>query len=74
MNTIRRAREQQGFSQTAFAARVGIGQGTLSDFENNKRICWPKLRRKIARALGVPESDLFDEKGRVLEVGNGDES
>ena len=73
MSKLKKIREAEGISQTLLAARLRVGQGTVSEIENGKRYAWPKLRRRMARILGVRESELFDERGRVLEVGDEDE-
>lgn len=71
MNALRQARERKGLSQTKTAAKLGIAQGMLSDFESGKRIPWPKLRRRISRTLGLPPEKLFDDRGRVIEANDG---
>jgi len=61
-NRIREYRMQAGISQTKLACKVGIAAGTLSNFETGKMEPWPKVRKALAKALGVKESDLFGNK------------
>ena len=58
-NKVRIMRLKLGISQTKLAAQVGIAQGQLSNVELGKLRAWPKMRRDIARALGVSETELF---------------
>lgn len=60
-NFLREIRLRCGFSQTKLAAKVGVAQGLLSEIEHGKRWPWPKLRRRLAEALGVYEWELFPE-------------
>lgn len=41
------------------AAAVGVNESTLGRCLNGKEEPWPKLRRDVAEALGVPESECW---------------
>jgi transcriptional regulator with XRE-family HTH domain len=59
MNRVREYRERTGLSQQKLARLVAVPASNLSDVELHKREAWPLLRRRLARALKVPESELF---------------
>jgi hypothetical protein len=47
-------RRWRGLTQSALAAKSGIGQGYLSDIENRRRTGAPETLGRLARALDVP--------------------
>jgi len=57
--TLKTAIVQSGLSQRAVARRAGIGEVQLSAFIHGKRQLSDDEKRKIARALRRPQSDLF---------------
>ncbi|WP_317394695.1 helix-turn-helix transcriptional regulator [Faecalicoccus pleomorphus] len=58
---IRRVRLRKGITQNQIAEKIGISQPTYAQWENGKRK--PKLEtlKKIADALEVPVSTLYDD-------------
>ena len=58
MPTVRDLRTQRGWSQAELAARARIGAPDLSRIERGLLKPYPKQARRLARALGVAESDL----------------
>jgi transcriptional regulator with XRE-family HTH domain len=52
---------KRGLTQTGFATQVRVSPATLNQVLNGRSSPWPDLRRRIAEALDLPESDLFDE-------------
>lgn len=54
-------RNQRNMSQRQLSERSGIAGSYLSRIENRRLEAGPKTLRKIAEALGVPLSDLFQE-------------
>jgi len=58
-NGIRERRIALGLSQVQLGALTGIANSMISDFELDKRKPWPKARKAIAKALKVPEAELF---------------
>lgn len=64
MNRIRTLREQRGWDQGELADRAGLSQPYLSRIESARRPGSVKALRKIAAALDVSISDLFERDGR----------
>ena len=64
-NRVRERREQAGLSQAELARRVHVASPNLSAVENNQRVAWPKLRRRLARSLKTTEADLFPSEKTV---------
>lgn len=67
---IRRHRETQGFSQEAFAYKIGIHRTYFSAIERGERN--PSLRSlvRIAIALSVSLSSLFEEaEAKIASLG-----
>lgn len=58
-NRIREIRIRRGMSQTQLACRAGVAGSMLSDAERGVRHPYPKMRRQLARVLGVPVDELF---------------
>lgn len=58
-NRIREKRQELGLSQTKLACLIGMAESTLSNLELGKWKPWPKARRDLAKALGIPEKELF---------------
>jgi len=61
-NRIREKREKLGLSQTKLACAIGMAESTLSNLELGKWKPWPKARRDLAGALGIPEEELFPDE------------
>lgn len=59
-NAIRVVREWRGMIQGELAVAAGISQNYLSEIENGRRKGPAELRKKFARALGVPVDLLID--------------
>jgi transcriptional regulator with XRE-family HTH domain len=59
---IMQIRSQKGLSQRELGERTGIAGSYLSRIENRRLEPRPKTLRKIAEALGVPVSELFQER------------
>ena len=63
-NQIREKRMALGLSQVQLGFLSRVANGVISEFELGKRAPWPKARKALARALKVPEAELFPgEKG-----------
>ncbi len=52
-NRLKLYREQQGWSQTEVANRIGVKQATISNFENHPDKTQLSTLFKIVQALGV---------------------
>lgn len=57
---LRRLRLRQAFSQAELADRAGVSRATVMALEADARGdgAWPQTVRKLARALGVPPTQL----------------
>ena len=62
MNKVREIREAAGLSQVELACRAHIASTNLSAIERGKLVAWPKARKPLAKALKVPEAELFTEE------------
>jgi transcriptional regulator with XRE-family HTH domain len=61
-------RNHKGISQRQLSERSGIASSYLSRVENRRVEPQPKTLRRIAEALGVPVSELFDERPAATAV------
>jgi transcriptional regulator with XRE-family HTH domain len=50
-------------TQKEFAKLVGLNLGVVNSVANVARKAYPVEAKKIADGLGVPEEELFDERG-----------
>ena len=55
-------RNQKGMSQRQLSQRCGLASSYLSRIENRRLEPRPSTLRRIATALGVPVSELFEER------------
>lgn len=62
--TIKKYREEKGFTQIELAKKAGIGNGTLADIETGKNKSTSKTVNKIIAALGLNQ----DEKNEVYSA------
>jgi len=62
---LREARKERGISQLRLALLTGITPSDISRIENNWIYPFPGWRKRLARALGKTEAELFPEKQRV---------
>lgn len=60
---IQKAREEAGLNQEELAARIGLSQATLSNYELGKRRLYLAQLEAISRELGKP-LQYFLEHGR----------
>jgi DNA-binding XRE family transcriptional regulator len=65
---IMRVRNQKGITQRELGERSGIASSYLSRIENRHLEPRPKTLQKIAKALGVPVSDFFEERTSESKV------
>jgi transcriptional regulator with XRE-family HTH domain len=71
-DNIRRMREKMGLAQEELALRCDLTQGYINFLENGRRGYSRESLMKIANALGIPISQLFEaekkEKGQIQMV------
>ncbi|WP_006247201.1 helix-turn-helix domain-containing protein [Mycolicibacterium tusciae] len=60
-HNLRRQRMEQGFSQEAFAERMGVHRTYFSSVERGERNLTLQTLEKIADFLGVDPRDLLSE-------------
>src|SRR3990172_785345 len=61
-NNVRTIRERLGITQEDLALKSGLTQGYINFLENGKRGYSERSLEKIANALGIQISGLFEEK------------
>lgn len=64
-NNLQKVRKQRGLSQLRLSFLTGIPPSDISRIENGWLKPYPGWRKRLSRALGVPELELFplEEKG-----------
>lgn len=68
MTIIRTLREER-YSQPEFAKAANLHRSVLSKLETGADKAGPKVRDRVATALGVASADLFDPAGWPLDAG-----
>lgn len=61
MNRLKEIRNKRGLSQLSLAKLTNIAPGDISRIENGWLRPYPGWRKRLARALGVTEKELFPE-------------
>lgn len=65
MNNLARIRKERGVSQLRLSLLTGIAPGDISRIENNWIRPYPGWRRRLAKALGTTETELFPSEGET---------
>lgn len=60
-STVRKLREEQGYSQEELAERAGLHRNYVGGVERGERNVALENIVKLAKALAVPPKDLFGE-------------
>ncbi|MCM1567029.1 MAG: helix-turn-helix domain-containing protein [Dehalobacter sp.] len=71
MIALRKAMEERQISVTKLGFMLEVNPSLISQVISGKRYAYPKLRKKTAGCLGVPEGELFNEDGFVRQVMEG---
>ncbi len=58
LQRLKRVREGRGMDPRELSARSGVSAGSISDFEELRRMASPRTARRLAEALGVRVEDL----------------
>jgi transcriptional regulator with XRE-family HTH domain len=58
---MRFLRQAKGWDQTSFARRIHTSQPAISQWELDKWLPGPEMRRRIAEELGATQSFIFDQ-------------
>lgn len=56
---LREIREERGLTQTQLAHKIRMANSCVSAVECGDRRPWPNFRKRVAKALGVPEAEIF---------------
>lgn len=67
MVRLKELRQKAGITQRTLAARLGINQGEVSQWENNKRVPGLKWLLPIAAILGCEVRDLFPDPSKFIK-------
>ena len=70
MNKLKQARTEKGLSQLKLAFMTGISPGEISRIENDWIKPYPGWRKRLSRALGTPEIELFPPVEKPGNDGN----
>ncbi|MBT9281304.1 MAG: helix-turn-helix domain-containing protein [Hydrogenibacillus schlegelii] len=68
MTRLALVRRSRGIAQIELARRLGISATVIAQVERGDRRAYPKLRRSLSEAFGVPVEALFDADGWPLLV------
>lgn len=63
MNRLREARKAKELSQLKLAFMTGIAPGDISRIENGWIKPYPSWRKRLSKALGISETELFPTEG-----------
>jgi len=69
-NRLREHRNRAGLTQEALARKSCVPNQVICAFERGRMAPWPRFRKALAEALGVPESDLFPGDGDGKSTNN----
>ena len=61
MSNLQKVRKEKGLSQLKLSMMTGIAPGDISRIENDWLRPYPGWRKRLARALGVSEQELFSD-------------
>ena len=67
-NNIRRLRFERGMTQEELALRVGVSRQTIMSIERGATNPSVLLAYKIAMALQIPVTDVFQVEGTLVPV------
>lgn len=67
---IKELRKAQGIKQTELAARMGVSQSTVSEWDTEFTLPKTRLLPQLAKIFGVSISELFADVGEAADVCN----
>ncbi|MDP1809315.1 MAG: helix-turn-helix transcriptional regulator [Actinomycetota bacterium] len=59
MSKLREFRQAKGLTQTKLARKIKMANSCVSAVETGNRQPWPNFQKRVSKALGVPESEIF---------------
>lgn len=60
-NHVGKIRKEKGLTRWALAKKANLDPATLYRIEKNQIVVYPSWRKRISEALGVSETELFEE-------------
>lgn len=69
-NRLREHRNRAGLMQETLVRKSCVPNQVICAFERVRMATWPRVRKALAEALGVPESDLFPGNGDGKSTNN----
>ena len=67
LNNLRKERVKKGISQLELSRLTRIAPSNICTIENGKQYPYSGWRKRIAKALGVAEKDVFPEEDAEQE-------
>ncbi len=64
MKTVRQLREERGWSQELLARRLGVGQGTVSNWERGLKAPQPRTLSRLAELFDVSPEEIVVEQAQ----------
>lgn len=68
MTALQAEAEKKFGSLRKLAMAIELSPGAIHQVAAGHRKAWPKLRRSLGEALGIPDATLFDENGMLKEA------
>ena len=65
MNKLKEVRNERSLSQLKLSFLTGISPGDISRIENDWIRPYPGWRKRLAKALGTTQAELFPDEKRV---------
>jgi len=65
MNNLKVIRTSKGLSQFGLAKIADITPADLSRIENGKIYAYPNWRKRISKALEMPENEIFPDESVI---------
>ena len=62
-NRIKEFRELKKLSQVELARKAKMASTNLNAIENGRLAAWPKVKKRLAKVLGVSVAELFPTEG-----------
>lgn len=61
-NRLKEYREARGLSQVELSRLARVAASNLSAIERGRLLPWPKIKKRLAKALKCSEVELFQEE------------
>ncbi len=74
MNNVKKMRAVRGISQVELARKVRMAEANLCAIENERLKPWPRVIKKLCRALKTTSDELFPEESMTHHRSDRDEN